>query len=589
MEKIIVFATLGLALVLFAWGRIRHDITSIICLLVLVFTGVVPASEAFMGFAHPAVITVAMILIVSNGLQHSGLVDRVGHWVLRMGNNTTLQVAALCSIVCVASAFMNNVGALAIIMPVAIHVAHKSGYSPSYILMPIAAASLLGGMTTLIGTPPNIIASTFRANETGTPFGMFDFTPVGAGVALAGLLFISLAGWRLLPRRSSLKGDKERFHIEDYITEVYVGEGSKLDGIPLTEIKKATRSDITVLSIVRNNRLVYAPNAHTLLTAGDILSVEADTKNLKNFLENSKAELVGKDGGGESASGSENIAGVEAVVGANAPILNQTAAGLRMRTRYGVNLLAISRQGRQILKRLDRVEFMVGDVLLLQGDPVKIYDRLGDMGCLPLADRGVAFGRPRRVVPALLIFGLAIALIISGLLEVQIAFTVAALLMVLSGIMPLRELYASIDWPVVVLLGALLPVGAALESSGAAALIAEQILRMGPHIPVWGMVAVVLVVTMTLSDVINNAATVVIMAPVSIGVAKGLGLSSDPFLMAVTVGASCAFLTPIGHQSNTLVMGPGGYKFADYWRMGLPLEIIIMLVGVPLILFFWPV
>jgi len=588
MDQIIVFVTLGLAMVLFAWGKVRHDVVAVICLLILVFSGVLPAEKAFSGFSHPAVISVAMILIVSKGLQNSGLIDSIGRRVLKLGNNITLQIAVLCGIVCVASAFMNNVGALAIIMPVAIHVANKSGYSPSYLLMPIAFASLLGGMTTLIGTPPNIIASSFRQEILGAPYQMFDFAPAGVGVALAGLFFIVFAGWRLLPQRVSGKSPSERFRINDYITEVVIPEDSKLNGVLLEQIKNITQTDIQVLSMVRDKRFVYAPGAGVVLLSGDILSIEANAENLKTFLETSKTSLVGKNVHPSEAIGSENISSVEAVVMDNAPLVNQTAAGLRLRTRFGVNLLAISRRDMQIRDRLDRVELLPGDVLLLQGDAVKIHDRLSDMGCLPLADRELTLGHSPKVVPALLILGGAVALVISGLAQVQVAFTLAALAMVLTKTLPLREIYTSIEWPVIVLLGALLPVGGALETTGGADLIAGQLLNASKQLPSWLILGIVLVVTMTISDVVNNAATVVIMAPVAIGVAQRLQVSPDPFIMAVTIGASCAFLTPIGHQSNTLVMGPGGYKFSDYWRMGLPLEIIITIVGVPLILFFWP-
>ena len=588
MDQIVVFATLGLAMVLFAWGKVRHDVVAVICLLILVFSGVLPAEKAFSGFSHPAVISVAMILIVSKGLQNSGLIDSIGRRVLKLGNNITLQIAVLCGIVCVASAFMNNVGALAIIMPVAIHVANKSGYSPSYLLMPIAFASLLGGMTTLIGTPPNIIASSFRQEVLGAPYQMFDFAPAGVGVALAGLLFIVFAGWRLLPQRVSGKSPGERFQINDYITEVVIPEDSKLNGVLLGQIKNITQTDIQVLSMVRDKRFVYAPGAGVVLLSGDILSIEANAENLKTFLETSKTKLVGKNVPASEALGSENISSVEAVVMDNALLINQTAASLRLRTRFGVNLLAISRRDMQIRDRLDRVELLPGDVLLLQGDAVQIHDRLSDMGCLPLADRELTLGHAQKVVPALLILGGAVALVISGLAQVQVAFTLAALAMVLTKTLPLREIYTSIEWPVIVLLGALLPVGGALESTGGADLIAGQLLEASKQLPSWVILGIVLVVTMTISDVVNNAATVVVMAPVAIGVAQRLQVSPDPFIMAVTIGASCAFLTPIGHQSNTLVMGPGGYKFSDYWRMGLPLEIIITIVGVPLILFFWP-
>jgi di/tricarboxylate transporter len=588
MPMIIVFSTLALALVLFAWGKVRHDVTGIICLLVLVFTNVVPADEAFMGFAHPAVITVAMVLIVSSGLKSSGLIETVGHWIMKLGKNRFLQITVLCVIVCIASAFMNNVGALAIIMPVAIHVANKNGHSPSFVLMPIAFASLLGGMTTLIGTPPNIIIATYRADAVGEPFSMFDFAPVGVGVSIVGLLFITIIGWRFIPKREAKSGDKKRFKIEDYITEVEVLEESKINGSAVHEIEEVTNSDIRVLNVIRNRHLIQAPHRNMILKAGDIVTVEAESEELKKFVQASKAKLVGKEDISSETEGSGEIGMVEAVVTGNSPILGRTAASLRMRSRFEVNLLAVARQDQQIRRRLDHVIFKTGDVLLLQGDRNRISDTLTLLGCLPLADRDFSIGKPREVVLALSIFMLALVLVVGGIVKVQVAFTVAALLMVLTKVLPLRNVYTSIDWPVIVLIGALLPVGTALEKTGGASFIANQILGLGDHFPATAMLVIVLVGTMFLSDIINNAATVVLMAPVALNVASGLSVSPDPFLMAVAVGGSCAFLTPIGHQSNTLVMGPGGYKFTDYWRMGLPLEILIVLLGTPLILHFWP-
>ncbi len=585
---IIVFATLVLALVLFAWGKLRYDITAIICLLVLVFIGVVPADEAFLGFAHPAVITVAMVLVVSKGLQNSGVVETIGHWIMKLGKNLVLQIGVLSFIVCIASAFMNNVGALAIIMPVAIHIAHKNNHSPSLILMPIAFASLLGGMTTLIGTPPNIIISTYRDNLTGQSFSMFDFAPVGVGLAIVGLLFITFLGWRLLPHRTAKSSEKDRFNINDYITEVEITDKSTLKGQKLHEVEDVTDTEIRVLNIIRNNILIHTPHGNMILKLGDILTLEADSNELKKFLEASKTKLVGREEIHSHAEGSKEISITEAVVMGDSPILGRTASGLLMRSRYEVNLLAIARQDRQIRKRIDHVRFRVGDVLLLQADRNRIGDTLNSMGCLPLADRDFSIGKPKEIILALSIFFLAIAMVVAGIVEVQVAFTAAALFMVLTKLLPLRQVYTSVDWPVVVLLGALIPVGAALETTGGAALIASQILNLADQFPVWFTLGVILVATMFLSDIINNAATVVLMAPIAAGVAHGLNVSVDPFLMAVAVGGSCAFLTPIGHQSNTLVMGPGGYKFTDYWRMGIVLEVLIVIIGIPLILTFWP-
>ncbi|MEE4176205.1 MAG: SLC13 family permease [Bacteroides sp.] len=587
-NQILVFASLGIALLLFAWGKIRHDFVALITLFLLIIAGITKPSEAFNGFGHPAVITVAAVLIIGKGLEYSGLIDLLGKWVKKIGSSLLLQILLLSLLVAIASAFMNNVGALAIMMPIAIHLARKSGNPPSYILMPIAFASLLGGMTTLIGTPPNIIIATFRAENYGEPFGMFSFTPVGLVIMIAGIAFITLIGWRLLPRRAAKKSEKELFDVDDYISEVEVPNDSDFAGKPISELYAKTTADVQLLGIVRDKKRIHAPSDDTLIFGKDILILESDADELESFLKDTKLKIVGDKKFRKDAEGSEKIAFAEAVVMADSILIGRTAADLHMRSRYGVNLLAVARREKNIRKRIDHVIFRSGDVLLFQGREHLLNDTITSIGCLPLAQRGLRLGYQTRIPLALGIFFTSIGLIIAGLLPVQVAFSMAALAMVLSGLLPVKEVYRSVDWPVIVLLGAMLPVGAALEATGGAALIASMILDLGGSIPNWAILTLILVITMFLSDIINNAATVVLMAPIAIGVAHGIGASIDPFLMAVAVGGSCAFLTPIGHQSNTLVMGPGGYKFTDYWRMGLPLEIIIVALGVPAIMYFWP-
>ncbi len=588
MDHRIVFGVLILALFLFVWGRIRHDFVALISLSVLLVFGIVEPDEAFSGFGHPAVITVAAVLVVGKALEFSGVVDLLGKWVMKLGNNLLLQIFSLSILVAVASAFMNNVGALAIMMPIALHLARKSGNPPSFILMPIAFASLLGGVTTLIGTPPNIIIATFRGDEFGEPFGMFDFAPVGILIAIAGIAFITLIGWRLLPKRAVEKPDTELFDIEDYITEVIVTKESKIKDLRIGELAEISDADFQILGLVRSGKRIHAPDPDEQLFVKDILIIETDTKGLKTFVDDTGVKLAGGKKIRKDAIGSDKIAINEAIVMADSPLIGKTAASLKMRTRYGVNLLAVARREQKIHRRLDHVIFRTGDVLLLQGREHKMFDTMTSMGCLPLARRGLRLGYQAKVPLALGIFLAAIVLVVTGLLPVQVAFTMAAISMVLARVLPLKEFYRSIDWPVIVLLGAMLPVGTALETSGGAGLIAGAITGLGAVLQPWTMLAIILVFTMFLSDIINNAATVVLMAPVAISVANGLGFSVDPFLMAVAIGASCAFLTPIGHQSNTLVMGPGGYKFTDYWRIGLPLEIIIVAIGVPLIMWVWP-
>ncbi|MBN1756616.1 SLC13 family permease [bacterium] len=588
MDHIYVFITLIIVIGLFVWGKVRHDLVALIALLALSVLGIIPAEKAFSGFGHPAVITVAAVLIIGKALENSGLIDVLGKWVSRVGDNITIQILTLSLLVAVSSAFMNNVGALAILMPVALNMAKRSGNSPSSLLMPLAFASLLGGMTTMIGTPPNIIIATFRAGETGETFGMFDFSPVGVGLVLSGLLFITLAGWRLLPKRSGKKSQTESFQIDDYITEVKVTKNSKICGLTIGELNASLKADVQILGLVRKKKRIHAPGDDEGLISNDIIILESDTDSLKTFVDDTGVELVGGKKFRKDAVGSKDINIDEVVVMPDSPLTGQTASGIKIRTRYGVNLLAVSRRDKQIHKRLDHIAFRAGDVIMLQGRSQTIDDAIKAMGCLPLAPRGLRIGFQKRILLSLTIFITSIVLIIIGLLPVHIAFTLAALGVTLTGLLPLKEIYDSIDWTVIVLLGAMIPVGTALETTGGADLMANILMNLGNNSPPWLLLALILIITMMLSDVINNAATVVLMAPIAINVAQGMGFSSDPFLMAVAVGGSCAFLTPIGHQSNTLVMGPGGYKFSDYLRMGLLLELIILLIGIPLILFFWP-
>ncbi len=588
MDHIYVFITLFVTLLLFVWGKFRHDFVALFALFVLVILGIVPAEVSFSGFGHPAVITVAAVLIIGKGLENSGLMSVLGKWVSKVGNNIILQVLTLSLLVAIASAFMNNIGALAIVMPVALNIAKKSGHSPSYLLMPISFASLLGGMTTLIGTPPNIIIATLRAKETGEPFGMFAFTPVGVVVTIAGIFYIAFLGWRLLPKRTSPQSKEELFDIGNYITEVKVNKRSKANNITIRALDKLSKADVQILGLVRNNKRLHAPDADEELFENDILIIECDTEDLDTFIDDTGLELLGNKKLWTDAIGSKEIVIVEVVVMADSPLIGQTAIGLRMRNSYGVNLLAVSRKDRKIHKRLGHVVFRIGDVLMLQGRSQNIGQSISSMGCLPLVQRGLRIGFEKKMVLTLSIFLIAIAIVVSRILPVHVAFSMAAGMIVLSGTLPIKEMYESIDWPVIVLLGAMLPVGEALETSGGATLIASQILEIANTIPAWATLSILLAVTMLLSDIINNAATVVLMAPIGISIANGLGLSVDPFLMAIAIGGSTAFLTPIGHQSNILVMGPGGYRFGDYFRMGLPLSILILLITVPLILYFWP-
>lgn len=591
----IVFAVLAGALVLFVGGWWRYDIVAMLALLALTIIGVVPAADAFSGFGHPAVITVAAVLVLSRGLINSGVVNPLARTLSSIGDRPFLQVAALTGIVTLCSAFMNNVGALALFMPVAIAMARKSGRSPSMLLMPLAFGSLLGGMITLIGTPPNIIIATFRreATEGGDAFRMFDFAPVGIAVALAGVAFIALIGWRLVPRRQAQASPEELFDISEYLVEVRVPDKSKLIGKSIADLGKMTDGEAIVIGLYRQIRRIAAPSIYERLAAGDVLTIEIDPDSLQALLEQSGFELAGK-GKPDEKSGrtvsSDEIKIAEAVISPSSVMLNASAESMRLRSRHGMNLLAVARQGKRLKGPLRRIRFQAGDIVLVQAEASSLHETLSTLGCLPLADRELQLGRPRRIIPALGIFLAALVISAIGWLPVQIAFAAAAaLLMVATKLVSLEGAYRAIDWPVIVLLAAMIPVGAAMETTGGAAMAANSLLRFSEHLSPTMMLIILLLGTMFLSDLINNAAAAVLMAPIAISLAKGLGASADPFLMAVAIGASCAFLTPIGHQSNTIVMGPGGYRFGDYWRLGLPLEIVIAIVSVPMILWVWPI
>lgn len=586
-QQWIIFGTLLMTLVLFISGRWRYDVVALLALLVVTLTGLIPVERAFSGFSNPAVITVAAVLVLSRGLQNSGIVDWIGEKLSTLKGGITIQLLALTSIVAVLSAFMNNVGALALLLPVVLELSRKKNIPASALLMPLAFASLLGGMTTLIGTPPNIIAASFRQQAVGEPFRMFDFSPVGVGVAVVGILFISLVGWRLIPSRRGAETGL-LFEIENYITEVQIPADSELAGKRLREIRDFTRAEAMVIGLVRGRERRMEPSAQTVLQAEDILILSSDTENIKRLVETSRLELVGSKKIGKVDLESDEVTIMEVVVTENSLLLGGTARSLNLRANYGINLLAVSRQGQVLRHRLDSIRFRSGDVLLLQSHIETLRGTADTLGCLPLAGRGLRIQPSRKMVLGLGIFGGALLLAALGWVPAQVSFVAAVVAMVIARIVTLREAYESVDWPILILLGAMIPVGEALETTGGAQKVADLLLQSSQAMPPYVTLVIALVATMFLSDLVNNAAAVVLMAPIGISVARGLGVSVDPFLMAITIGASCAFLTPIGHQSNTLVMGPGGYKFGDYWRMGLLLEVIVALVAIPLILIFWP-
>ena len=588
LEQLYVCTILLGTLALFIWGRWRYDIVAFLALLAVVITGIVPAAQAFDGFGHPAVITVAAVLIISRSIQNSGTITWIARRLDKIQAGPSIQVAAIAGLVSLLSGFMNNVGALALLLPVVSQTAERSGRAPGELMMPLAFGSLLGGLTTMIGTPPNIIVASFRAQSNGVPFGMFDFTPVGLVIALVGITFIAAYGWRLIPIRTLEKEAGKLFDIRDYITEVLVPKNSGLSGSSIQDLFVSSGEEgVEVLSLIRSGNKILRPKLTHTLRINDRLLMEGSAEATENILMSTPLKLVEKGTSKSSEFQNDDSGAIEAVVSPGSRLVRRSIAQAQLERQHGISLIALARQGRQVQSELRKVRIRPGDVVLLHGRMDSINNTLDSIGCLPLANRNITIHSEPTLIP-LIIFFIAISLGVSGALSLPIAFTAAVAAIVLSGQMQVRELYNSIDWPVIVLLGAMVPVGMAMDLSGLNALLADKITSLSYIWPTWSIVLFILLASMFLSDVMNNAATAILMSQLSIEVAERLDISADPLLMAVAIGASCAFLTPIGHQSNILVMGPGGYRFGDYWRLGFPLEVLVVLIAVPLILFIWP-
>ncbi len=588
-DQKLIAGILVLTVALFIWGKYRHDIVAALSLGSCILAGLVPSDMAFVGFGHPAVITVAAVLVISEVMRRCGVVDLISQSLMPYTNNLLTHILLLTAVVTVASSFMNNVGALALMLPVAITTCAKHNRSPAIILMPLAFGSILGGMTTAIGTPPNIIIAMMRAEVTGEPFNMFDFSPVGVAIAILGVLFIGLIGWRFIPKaRLKRSAPEHLFAIDDYLTEVIITEQSELVGQRPDAIKGLGEGNIEVVGIAHRHGETMSMKRYQLLQAGDILILQGDPSEIHSLLDNNDLELITSADKKFEELTQGNLTLVEGVIKRGSCLEGRDVPFLRRRSNSSIALVGLAREGKRVQRRIRRQKFRAGDILLLQGAADSVEEQLAELGLVPLAERNLLIGTNRRVAMALTIFAGAVALGVLKILPLAIVFVMAVLVYVLLELIPVRNLYDAIDWPVIILLASLIPVGRALEQTGLTELAATQLLSATSHLPIYMVMGMLLIMTMWLSDVINNAATAVVMAPLAYSIAQGLNVNPDAFFMTVAIGASCAFMTPIGHQSNTLVMGPGGYQFSDYWRMGLPLDVIIVFASIPLILLVWP-
>ncbi len=585
-QQALSFAVLAGTMALFVHGRLRYDLVAVLALLVSVLVGVVPAEKAFEGFGDDIVIIVAGALVVSAAIARSGVMEALAVKLLPEAQSVRLQMLALVGSVTVLSAFVKNIGALAMMIPIAFRMAKQSRVSPSVFLMPMAFGSLLGGLITQVGTSPNIIVSRVRGEMTGEPFGMFDFTPVGLGLAAAGTVFLVLF-YRLVPTgRVPARGLDEAIDVKGYTTEARVQADSPVIGRTVHDL--AASEAVTVVDIVRGEKRRTTPLPDAVLREGDILILKGEPEALDAVVSRAGLALAGSHRETELEEASDEIGGLEAVIGPDSILIGMSAGRMSLHDRFNVNLIAVSRNGERITERLRDIELRTGDVIVLHGNLTRLPGKLRELGCLPLAERGIRLGSVRRgLVPVLVLAG-AMALTAIGVLPVGIAFFGAAALVILLGALPLREAYSAVDWPILVMLGALIPVSEAIRTTGGTDLIAAHLSAAAAVLPPAGALALIMATAMAVTPFLNNAATVLVMAPIAASFAERLALKPDAFLMAVAIGAACDFLTPIGHQCNTLVMGPGGYRFGDYWRLGAPLSALVLLLGVPLVMMVWP-
>ncbi|QBK29560.1 SLC13 family permease [Roseitalea porphyridii] len=585
-DQILLFALFGVLFAFLVWGRVRYDLVAFTALLIAVFAGHVEPDAAFAGFGHPAVVIIALVLIVSRGLVNSGAVELIARFVVAPDRPVPVHISVMAVVGAALSAVINNVAALALLMTLDMDVARKAKRAVSMTLMPLSFATILGGMITLIGTPPNIVIAQYRQDALGAPFSMFDFAPVGLVVASVGIVFVALIGWRLIPGREggpSLEDDAGL-----YLAEARVRDGSRAIGQMVRDLyPEAADKDVQIIGLVRNHKRLPGFSRTEEIRKGDFLVLEGDPKSIEAFMGAAELDFSGSEKHQGGLRGA-NLTLIEAIVPDTARIVNRSAMDVRLLYRHGVTLLGVSRGGRRFRDRVRKLAIRPGDVLLLLGPDDRMEQVAQWLGVYPLADRKTAVIQRRKAAAAIAAFGIAIALAVLGVTSLAVALGACVVAYVALGLLGGEEFYATIEWKVIVLLASLIPLSATLEASGGTELIANAIVDGTDGWPAWAILLVLMVVTMTMSDFLNNVATALIAAPIGVSVAQSLGASPDPFLMGVAVAASCAFLTPIGHKNNTIIMGPGGYQFGDYWRMGLALEVIVIAVSVPMILWVWP-
>ena len=587
-DQSIVFLLISTTLILFIWGRIRYDLVAFIALISGAIVGVIPTQNVFSGFGHPAVVIIALVLIISRGLVRSGAVEIISSSLSNLTSGVKTHIALMGGISAALSSIVNNVAALAILMPADTQLNKKAKRKPSATLMALAFTSILGGMVTMIGTASNVVIATYRIDALGAPYSMFDFTAVGLVVATVGVIFIAIFGWRLMPNSGNSTSDVIDDELREYVSNVLVTEDSPIIGNYLSSLDEICEGvDVAILGLIRDNERLEGEGfiRNFIIHKSDLLILEGSVQGIDEFMKQTKTHYISD---AESDFEFKHTSLMEVVATPFSRSIGRNATQLSLLKLRQVSLLGISRAGKSIIHQVRNTIIQPGDVLLLHGDSAHLENAVKWMECLALEKRDLQI--PHRKKASLAITSFLIAIIASslGYADLPVALSLVVIFYIAANVIPKIDIYRSINWSVIVLLGAMIPIGEALQSSGGAETLSNALIYLSYGASPITILSLMLIITMLLSAVLNNVATVLVAAPISVEIAKTLSVNPDTFLMAVAIGASCAFLTPIGHQNNTLVMGPGGYRFGDYWKLGLPLEIVITLVSIPALLYFWP-
>lgn len=584
-DQLFALTVLVVSFIAFLIGKIRYDFVALGALLALVISGIVPIPQAFTGFSHPAVISVASVLVLSHAIGKTGITYHLSKYLSCFSGSPSMLVFTLAGLVAFFSAFMNDVGALALIMPIAIQLCQRYDIPPAKVLMPMAFASLLGGTITVIGTPPNLIVANYRESIGLGQFNMFDFTPTGLIISIVGLLYLSTLGWRLIPNRRP-ENSQIKFTTDNYLLEAKVEPGNKIADKTVADLEKISENAVKVVVIIRGARRIIAPSQEEIIRSNDTLLLEGQPEELKQLELLTGLNLT-------QSSANKNISHdklevLEVVINPGSRMDNRTLLELQFREKFGLNVIGVARHGENIRKRLSRIQLKVGDVLLVQGHADELPDTLRYLGCFPLAERDISLKASYRLLPTVLIFIGSIILVAMQILPPQISFPLAVFLLVVFKLLPIRDVYKSQEGPLLMLLGCFITVGFALQQTGVTEILAGKLVGIIGDLPDYLIIGIILLITMIITDIINSSATAMIMCPIAYGVSQQLGHNPDAYLMGIAIASSCTFNTPIGHHSNTLVMGPGGYHFGDYWRVGLILDILILLTVTPALIWVWP-